>query len=598
MQPDEVVPTMAVFPLLGVGQFWHLPMPAQTIGDMLSPKHSPRPSQMTVSHRNEAGNSVTSGNLNLKQQLTLVPVAEESRESSSSSKERRESHDEIPQSSSGTTAKNNPRMASEENIFGTPQPSKSKSGIVPPTLLKEHFDGSGGFTTGGTIAKSLFVPDEIIFPHPRFGTLTKNIRQRRGEKVEIARPKFIDDYTEIRNPANGPNSMNASRNGMNGMNNTSTVPQTVAEADGPSKTVYADAMAFGMGCCCLQVTFQAANLCESRHLYDHLAVLTPVMMALTAASPYLRGWLTAEDVRWGIVAQSVDCRTAQERGARSGFAKNDMYGSLSPGMSSSNVNKSREAAAEQRQRNLNASFLAGNGERYLRKSRYGGIDCYLGSGRNADEALMAELHNDQQVEAESQHMERLMIAGVDRILSRHVAHLFVRDPLVIFADRVNLDDRRDVDHWESLQSTNWQSVRWKPPHPEKAGKPISSEDHVGWRVEFRTMELQMTDFENAAFTVFVVLISRVLLALELNLYIPISKLEENMRTAHKMNAATEGKFWFRKWLLPYEVCSNLKERTNDFYEKRNPDVETGTTASSNKDLNSAHGLSPSSPQVL
>jgi len=30
-------------------------------------------------------------------------------------------------------------------------------------------------------------------------------------------------------------------------------------------------------------------------------------------------------------------------------------------------------------------------------------------------------------------------------------------------------------------------------------------------VEFRTMELQLTDFENAAFTVFVVLITRVLL---------------------------------------------------------------------------------------
>jgi len=73
-------------------------------------------------------------------------------------------------------------------------------------------------------------------------------------------------------------------------------------------------MAFGMGCCCLQVTFQAANLNESRHLYDHLAVLTPIMMALTAASPYMRGWLLAEDVRWSIVGESVDCRTTRERG--------------------------------------------------------------------------------------------------------------------------------------------------------------------------------------------------------------------------------------------------------------------------------------------
>lgn len=56
------------------------------------------------------------------------------------------------------------------------------------------------------------------------------------------------------------------------------------------------------------------------------------------------------------------------------------------------------------------------------------------------------------------------------------------------------------------------------------------------------------------------LLSRVLLALELNLYIPISKLEENMRQAHRMNAVTEAKFWFRKWLLPYEICQDVKSR--------------------------------------
>lgn len=35
-------------------------------------------------------------------------------------------------------------------------------------------------------ARSLYFPDEAIFPgHPRFKTLTRNIRQRRGEKVDI-----------------------------------------------------------------------------------------------------------------------------------------------------------------------------------------------------------------------------------------------------------------------------------------------------------------------------------------------------------------------------------------------------------------------------
>lgn len=37
------------------------------------------------------------------------------------------------------------------------------------------------------------------------------------------------------------------------------------------------------------------------------------------------------------------------------------------------------------------------------------------------------------------------------------------------------------------------------------------------------MEVQMTDFENAAFAVFVVLLSRAILSFHLNFYVPISK---------------------------------------------------------------------------
>jgi len=37
------------------------------------------------------------------------------------------------------------------------------------------------------------------------------------------------------------------------------------------------------------------------------------------------------------------------------------------------------------------------------------------------------------------------------------------------------------------------------------------------------MEVQITDFENAAFSVFIVLLSRAILSLGLNFYMPISK---------------------------------------------------------------------------
>lgn len=43
--------------------------------------------------------------------------------------------------------------------------------------------------------------------------------------------------------------------------------------------IYMDCMGFGMGCSCLQVTFQACDIEEARHLYDQLAVVCPVMVS-------------------------------------------------------------------------------------------------------------------------------------------------------------------------------------------------------------------------------------------------------------------------------------------------------------------------------
>ena len=60
--------------------------------------------------------------------------------------------------------------------------------------------GVGTFTepaheAGGNISLSAYSPDGCINPHPRFGTLTANIRQRRGSKVQINMPLFRDELT-------------------------------------------------------------------------------------------------------------------------------------------------------------------------------------------------------------------------------------------------------------------------------------------------------------------------------------------------------------------------------------------------------------------
>jgi glutamate--cysteine ligase catalytic subunit len=79
-------------------------------------------------------------------------------------------------------------------------------------------------------------------------------------------------------------------------------------------------------------------------------------------------------------------------------------------------------------------------------------------------------------------------------------------------------------------------MRFKPP-PANSG--------IGWRVEFRPCELQISDFENAAVVCFVVLLTRVILSYGYNLLMPISKVDENMKRAQKKDAVTEQKFHFR-----------------------------------------------------
>jgi len=100
-------------------------------------------------------------------------------------------------------------------------------------------------------------------------------------------------------------------------------------------------------------------------------------------------------------------------------------------------------------------------------------------------------------------------------------------------------------------------------------KPPPSNSPIGWRVEFRPCELQISDFENAAVVCFVVLLTRVILSFGYNLLIPISKVDENMKRAQKMDAILKEKFFFRVNIT--DTCANdaqdqepvIKEMTID-----------------------------------
>jgi glutamate--cysteine ligase catalytic subunit len=133
-----------------------------------------------------------------------------------------------------------------------------------------------------TITQSQYISDDHIAPHPRFPTLTKNIRLRRKHTVDIRVPLFIDENTNIEE-----------------------IRETNEPYDG---FIYLDAMCFGMGLCCLQCTFSTKNVDHARYIYDQLNVLSPIFLALTAGTPFIKGKVSDWDVRWNIISGSVDDR--------------------------------------------------------------------------------------------------------------------------------------------------------------------------------------------------------------------------------------------------------------------------------------------------
>ena len=223
-------------------------------------------------------------------------------------------------------------------------------------------------------------------------------------------------------------------------------------------------------------------------MYDQLAVLCPVMLALTAATAVQKGLLTDSDVRWMTISASVDDRVDEE------------------------VPR-------------------------IPKSRYDSISSFIGQ-RSPDLGR----YNDCPLQVDARALQALMKAGVDEVLARHLAHLFIRDPLVVYDGALGSEDCNSShipssDHFENIQSTNWQTVRFKPP---PAGRP-----DIGWRVEFRVMEVSMSTFENAAFAVFVVLFARAIVMYNLHCYVPLSVVEINLAKAHRRDAVRERSFRWR-----------------------------------------------------
>jgi hypothetical protein len=85
----------------------------------------------------------------------------------------------------------------------------------------------------------------------------------------------------------------------------------------------------------------------------------------------------------------------------------------------------------------------------------------------------------------------------------------------------------------------------QPPQLEDEENSLQSYG-PGWRIEFRPMEVQLTDYENAAFAIFTVLLTRCIATQGHNFYLPMSLVEENMKRAQLKDAVLNQKFWMRR----------------------------------------------------
>jgi glutamate--cysteine ligase catalytic subunit len=44
--------------------------------------------------------------------------------------------------------------------------------------------------------------------------------------------------------------------------------------------------------------------------------------------------------------------------------------------------------------------------------------------------------------------QRLLSEGIDEPMAKHFAHLYIRDPLTLFSEKIDLNDEEDSDHFE------------------------------------------------------------------------------------------------------------------------------------------------------
>ena len=58
------------------------------------------------------------------------------------------------------------------------------------------------------------------------------------------------------------------------------------------------------------------------------------------------------------------------------------------------------------------------------------------------------MYNDIEIVQDKEVFDKLIENGIDAGLAQHIAHLFIRDVVILFEEKLHLDDRKDTDHFE------------------------------------------------------------------------------------------------------------------------------------------------------
>ena len=166
-------------------------------------------------------------------------------------------------------------------------------------------------------------------------------------------------------------------------------------------------MAFGMGNCCSQVTIQCKNIDQALYLYDQFAILSPLLLNLSSATPFIKGFLTESHNRWNLIEQAVDDRKQNE-----------------------NINKSRYSSISR--------FVHKIGQKYNDLKEEYDEDCY----------------------------NYLKKKNIPDNINKHISYLFLRDPIIMYEKDLNknkLITENETDFFVNINSSNWNNVRLKPP---------------------------------------------------------------------------------------------------------------------------------------